>query len=325
MKETMHTQSQPPKIYYLFISRDEPRLRAGWRLLLHTTMTFFFAMLAGFFSFIALSIFGMKITSSFQEIPKYVEIIITLPPILLATFIARTVIDQRSFQSLGFTVDRQAVFDLLVGFFIPLILLGLIFLFDIVVGWTEVDSLAWKTASPMDWISSVAVGLGYFIVVGIQEELIFRGYQLQNLIDGLDLPKGLILSSIFFAFAHLLNPHVSLLSTLGIFLSGLFLAFAWVRTQQLWLPIGLHIGWNFFEGVIFGFPVSGTDTARLISHTVTGPKVLTGGEFGPEAGLILLPALAIGSGLIWLYTRSRSQDEPDPSLADALFGPHISR
>jgi membrane protease YdiL (CAAX protease family) len=321
----MHTQSQPPKIYYLFISRDEPRLRAGWRLLLHTTMILFFTMLAGFFTFIILSIFGLKITSSFQDIPKYMELITTFLPILMATLIARTIIDQRSFQSLGLSIERQTVSDLFVGFFIPLILMSVIFLLEIVLGWTEVDSLAWKTAPKTDWIPSILAGLGYFIVVGFQEELIFRGYQLQNLMDGLDLPKGLILSSIFFACAHLLNPHRSVFSTLGIFISGLFFAFAWIRTRQLWLPIGLHIGWNFFEGVIFGFPVSGTETFRLISHTVIGPEVLTGGKFGPEAGLILIPALLIGSGLIWIYTRSRESHQEDPSLADSLFGPHISR
>jgi hypothetical protein len=70
--------------------------------------------------------------------------------------------------------------------------------------------------------------------------------------------------------------------------------------------MGLHLGWNFFEGPVFGFPVSGTSSFRLIRHTVDGPTTLTGGQFGPEAGLIVIPALLFGAALLWAYTRGRS-------------------
>jgi membrane protease YdiL (CAAX protease family) len=90
---------------------------------------------------------------------------------------------------------------------------------------------------------------------------------------------------------------------LGILGAGYFLAFGYLRTRHLWLPIGLHIGWNFFEGPVFSFPVSGLDTARLLNHTVSGPELITGGAFGPEAGLIVLPALVLGAVLIHLYAK----------------------
>jgi membrane protease YdiL (CAAX protease family) len=321
----MFSQNRPPKIYHFFISRDEPRLRSGWRLLIHGLLLIFLTMISAFIVFIGFMIFDRQFSLSMEGFPKYAEILISLPAILLATFIARTGLDHRSIQSMGLRFNRQMLMDLVVGFFIPLLLLGLIFFIEWGTGWLKIDATSLQTTQGSEWILGLMGSLGYFIVIGFQEELIFRGYQLHNLIDGLDLSKGLILSSAFFASAHLFNPHASLLSTLGIFASGLFLAYGWVRTHHLWLPIGLHIGWNFFEGAIFGFPVSGTDTFRLLTHTVSGPEVLTGGAFGPEAGLILLPALAIGSGLIWIYTRSRAEDEPDHSLADELFGPHISR
>jgi membrane protease YdiL (CAAX protease family) len=321
----MVSQNRPPKIYHFFISRDEPRLRAGWRLLIHGLLLIFLTMISAFIVFIGLIIFGAKIPASAEGIPKFAEILISFPSILLATFIARSVLDHRTIRSMGFQINRQMILDLLVGFMIPLFLMGLIFLLEWGFGWLHIESTSWQASPNFDWILGVLGSLGYFITIGFQEELIFRGYQLLNLIESLDLLKGLIISSAFFAFAHLFNPYVSILSTLGIFFSGLFLAYGWIRTRQLWLPIGLHIGWNFFEGVIFGFPVSGTETYRIISHSVSGPTLMTGGDFGPEAGLILLPVLAIGSGLIWFYTRSRAEDEPDPSLADALFGPHISR
>jgi membrane protease YdiL (CAAX protease family) len=321
----MQTRNQPSKIFYLFISRGEPRLRAGWRLIIHGLLLIFLTMIMAFVIFIGLAIFGVQISATVEGLPKYAEILISLPSILMATFIARVVLDHRSIQSMGFNVNRRMFLDLVVGFFIPMLLMGLIFLTEWGVGWLRIEGASWQATPRADWVSGLVGRLGYFIIIGFQEELIFRGYQLQNLIEGLDLIQGLILSSLFFAFAHLFNPHASILSTMGIFASGLFLAYGWIRTRQLWLPIGLHIGWNFFEGVIFGFPVSGTEPFRLISHTVTGPELLTGGNFGPEAGLILFPALAIGLVLIWIYTRSRKIEKPDPSLADALFGPHIQK
>ena len=139
------------------------------------------------------------------------------------------------------------------------------------------------------------------VMVGWQEELLSRGYWLQNLEDGLGLPAALAISSILFALAHLANPHVSLMPILGLTAAGLFMAYGYLTTRQLWLPIGLHIGWNFFEGPVFGFPVSGTtDFFRLLDLSRHGPGFLTGGAFGPEAGLIQYPILLLG---VWLIAR----------------------
>ena len=117
---------------------------------------------------------------------------------------------------------------------------------------------------------------------------------------------AILLSSVIFAVSHTINPNSIWYSTIpGILFAALFLAYGWFRSGALWLPIGLHIGWNLFEGPIFGFPVSGLDTVRLLAHSITGPTLWTGGDFGPEAGLIILPAIAVGSGLVWVYTRRR--------------------
>ena len=120
---------------------------------------------------------------------------------------------------------------------------------------------------------------------------------------------GVILSSLIFALMHLGNPNVSVMAVLGLIAAGFFLAFGYLRTRHLWLPIGLHIGWNFFEGTVFGFQVSGLDIYRLIEQTVQGPQIFTGGEFGPEAGLILIPGLALGVALIYFYSRIRNNGQ----------------
>jgi hypothetical protein len=150
--------------------------------------------------------------------------------------------------------------------------------------------------------------LVFFTFVGWNEELLFRGYQLQTIASGTNLSWGVVLSSLIFGLAHLSNPNAGAVWQVasGILLAGLFLSFAYVRTRDLWLAIGLHIGWNFFEGVVFGFPVSGLEIYRLLRVTVAGPELWTGGAFGPEAGLVVLPGLVLGTLLIYVYTAPRT-------------------
>jgi hypothetical protein len=78
-----------------------------------------------------------------------------------------------------------------------------------------------------------------------------------------------------------------------------------LRTRQLWLSIGLHFSWNFFLGPIFGFPVSGITSFTLLQVEISGPDLFTGGAFGPEAGLVVLPAQALGFLIVWAATRGR--------------------
>ncbi len=83
-------------------------------------------------------------------------------------------------------------------------------------------------------------------------------------------------------------------------------------TGELALPIGLHIAWNFFEGNVFGFPTSGAQAgATFIAIAQGGPELWTGGLFGPEAGLVVVPALLLGAALIYLYTRGRLSGPAD--------------
>jgi membrane protease YdiL (CAAX protease family) len=146
-------------------------------------------------------------------------------------------------------------------------------------------SFAWQTESVARCPRRAPVH-AICLLVGWKEELMSRGYHLQTIASGTSLAWGWIISSAVFGVLHLANPHANLLSVAGIILAGLFLGYAYIRTGSLWLSIGLHTGWNFFEGVVFGFPVSGLPFYTLPRISVSGPVLWTGGEFGPEAGLV---------------------------------------
>lgn len=296
-------------LHWLFISHDEPRLRAGWRLLGQS-------LLMGF-SFVILGILGSLLFSALANI-VYASILLfnALIVSLAVTFsiiIARHYFDRRTFISLGLTGNRRAIYDLLFGFVLTGLMIGLIYLLEWLFGWLEVESYAWQVESVGILAASILVMLALFSLVSWYEELLIRGYWLQNLSDGLNRSLGVLLSSAAFALAHVFNPNLSWLAFLGLFLSGLFLAYAYLRTKQLWLPIGLHLGWNFFEGTVFGFPVSGQYVYQLIRQTVSGPEFITGGAFGPEAGLILIPVLLLGAAGVFWYTKDRHPNQEKAS------------
>jgi len=292
----------PPQRSFLatiFISPSEPRLRAGWRLLIQTILLILLGIAAGFVYFFLPTNF---VSSSSLLVGELAELFAFIGSI----YIARKLLDKRSFSSLGFKMDKHVVFDILAGILITFVMMGSIFIAMQALGWLRFESFAWNT-DPIEIVVSQMLSLfGIFILVGFNEELLFRGYHLQTITSGLNLFWGLIISSLIFGGLHLGNPNATWVSAVGIFFAGLFLAYGYIRTRQLWLSIGLHIGWNFFEGVVFGFPVSGLSIYPLMHIKVFGPEVWTGGAFGPEAGLIVLPALVLGAALINLYSRSRT-------------------
>jgi membrane protease YdiL (CAAX protease family) len=115
-----------------------------------------------------------------------------------------------------------------------------------------------------------------------------------------------LITSIGFGVGHLANPNSSWLAATGITFLALLLVYGYARTRQLWVPIGLHAGWNIFQRSL-GFPVSGYELSGLLKINVSGPELWTGGAFGPEAGLIILPICVLGALLVHRFTRRRER------------------
>lgn len=301
---------QPSVFRRVIFSPEDGRLRAGWRLLVHTVLLIItLAVFQGGLTFLILRL-GLAGVGDLQATMEggLVTIMLLVASAIaftLATWIAWRWLDRKPFLELGLNWTPEAGRDLAFGTLLPAALFAGIYVVEWAAGWLTFHGWAWEMG-PSRVIPQLIAWLVIFLIVGYQEELLSRGYHLQTLIDGLNLTWAVVISSSVFAILHIFNPSADLTSTLGIFAAGLFLAYGWIRTGQLWVPIGIHIGWNFFQGPIFGFRVSGLETFHLVSHSVDGPSLLTGGEFGPEAGLLGLAAMALGTAATWWYTRGRS-------------------
>ncbi|MEK6222938.1 MAG: CPBP family intramembrane metalloprotease [Chloroflexota bacterium] len=285
----------------IFISPDKPRLRAGWRILAHFFILILLSLITG--------IVGNAIFTTFTLGPIFNSTLFSVITIPLSVYLARRFLDKRTYESLGFKKDKNTLRDLLFGIALPALIMGFIYLVEVSMGWLVFEEFAWETAHSENWLGELFLWLGIFLAVGYYEELLSRGYHLQNIEEGLNTFWAVLISSAVFGIAHLGNPNATWISALGLLGAGIFLAYGYLRTRQMWLPIGLHIGWNIFEGPIFGFPVSGLNTFRLLNHTISGPELFTGGEFGPEAGLLSIIGMGLGAVLIYYYSASRQLEK----------------
>ncbi|HEX3458262.1 MAG TPA: CPBP family intramembrane glutamic endopeptidase [Candidatus Baltobacteraceae bacterium] len=148
----------------------------------------------------------------------------------------------------------------------------------------------------------------------VLEELLFRGVIFRLVEEWTGTWIALAVSASLFGLAHAANPGATPVSSLAIALeAGILLGAAYVLTRNLWLPIGLHFAWNFFEGPIFGTQVSGNSFLRdATTAQLVGPSWITGGSFGPEAGLPAIATCAIAAVLL-LVAASRRDEIARPS------------
>lgn len=139
--------------------------------------------------------------------------------------------------------------------------------------------------------------LAILLVASLAEEVAFRGYAFQRLIEATNPFIATLLLSLLFAAIHINNPGASTASTLVTMFAGWLFAIAYLRTRALWVGWGIHFAWNASMAVLFGLPLSGlTQFSPLISSTAIGPTWLTGFDYGPEGsavGIVVILALII--------------------------------
>jgi len=163
-----------------------------------------------------------------------------------------------------------------------------------------------------DGLDSVLTGLIVFFCVGVFEEMIMRAIVFRVLEQAAGTTVAIVISSALFGLAHMFNPDATLVSTVQIAIeAGILLALAYAVTRNLWFAIGIHMGWNYAQGNIFGGFVSGTEVPHsLIKTTLTGPIYLTGGPFGLEASIVTLVVCLIAALVLGVMVVRRGEWRP---------------
>ncbi|MBV7330288.1 CPBP family intramembrane metalloprotease [Chloroflexi bacterium TSY] len=312
------------RIKQIFWNEDERRSRAFWRLLLQILVLLLFSIILGLTAFVVVSLvvgenFIVPVLTQSLEPPDepFVNTIFTIASLMAFVFsiwFSGRFFDQRRFADFGLHFSREWWLDLGFGLFLGAFLMAVIFVIEWGVGWVTIQGVWQSGVDELPFVVAILDPLIVFLCVGIYEELWSRGYQLKNMAEGLSFLNGrtatllaLVISSIIFGLLHAANPNATVISTFNIILAGLMIGLGYVLTGELAISIGLHITWNFFQGTVFGFPVSGGTFSKttVIAIEQGGEPLITGGAFGPEAGLIGIAAMILGAilTLLWVWRR----------------------
>jgi len=277
------------------------RLRSGWRLLL-----FVLAAIAAWYVVAAILWVNYSILLAVAPrlLPSRFLAEVTFRLSLLASalgagYLCARLLEGLPWRSLGLTLHLGWLRDLVIGSAVGFVSLA------VAVGIATAGGglrFSFDAAAVTSLLRSM-IGYGALLAVAaLAEEAMFRGYGLQTLARARLIWLGLLLTSVPFGVAHLDNPNVVPFVTFAnTTLAGIWLGAAYLKTRSLWLPLGVHWGWNWALGWFFGLPISGINIVSnpLLRGTDVGPAWLTGGTYGIEGGVGCTVALILSTLFLW--------------------------
>lgn len=228
----------------------------------------------------------------------FVAEVAALVSVLLVSWLLLRYVEHRPFSDLGLSWKGRGK-DILYGLWVAVLLYAFGFGLSLALGVVQVTGFH---VYPNELVCS----FGFFLLVAFYEEILVRGYILGRLLrTRLNPFLSLLISAVLFAALHLLNPNVTFLPMLNLVLAGLLLGVSYLYTRNLWFPISLHLFWNWIQGPVLGYGVSGQSFfPSLFSLYLPEQNILNGGAFGFEGSIIctVLMIVFIG-GIIYMNER----------------------
>ena len=287
------TQVPPQPFYRSWFINQFGHLRAVWRIALLLVITF------------ALS-YAFNWVVKFVPFPDEGEALITwkafgqrgsaLLAMILAAFITLRWIDRRPISLLGLGFSEGWKRDFGIGLAIGIVMISIALGCLWAGGWMSLS----LNELTLGLVGALSKALLLFFVAALMEELMLRGYVLQAFIEGSRVWIAVIVLSSIFSVMHLNNPDATIPSSVNIFLAGVLLSVSYLKTRSLWLPTGLHLGWNWMQASFWGMGVSGYHVKWSVFTAETqGAEWISGGKFGAEASIFATIVIAVITYLIW--------------------------
>ncbi|MDN5216459.1 CPBP family intramembrane metalloprotease [Fulvivirgaceae bacterium BMA12] len=285
-----------------------PLIKHGWLRVI--VMIIPYTLVVGLFQLAGLLLISQVKGKDFMELINQLENnrgdlsqflviqLFTLIGALLVIWAFRKVIDRRSLHSLGFSLRKKGK-DIFLGILIGAVTMMAGSLILWAMGLLEITDAGFIA-------STFLTSLILCIAIALNEEILVRGYVLNNFMMSFNKYVALILSALLFAILHIFNPNTSVLGMFNLFLAGILLGASYIYTKNLWFPVALHFSWNFFQGPVFGFHVSGLDMNAVIIQKPQEEQLFSGGTFGFE-GSILATILSLVM-IAWVVYNFRGQE-----------------
>ena len=253
-----------------------------------------------------ISVLSGLLTGNYLWLMVLLEFVIAV----VSVVIFRLFIDRRSLGSLGWDFEAFPG-EATTGLFMGPALLG-------------IAALLMMASGHLQWVdisfdpSLLFVSFGLMALIAFSEEMVFRGYILGNLLDSLaNKWVALLISGILFAAFHFTNPGIHTLAFVNLFLAGLLLGINYIYTRNLWFSFLFHLSWNFFQGPLLGFRVSGLSLPSLLVAEPKGDLFVTGGDFGLEGSILDTFVSVVALLVLALYFEKKYASRAAPAQPTA--------
>jgi hypothetical protein len=236
--------------------------------------------------------------------------VILLALAILVGWLCGKFLEDLPFRALGAGFNKNWLKDFLAGLMVGAVSISIAVLIAIVFGGMKLQLN--QNAGQSAILLTLGASLLIFTIAAAAEEAYFRGYILQTFARARLAWLAIGFTSLFFAFAHFNNPSANRVSITNTALAGIWFGAAYLKTRNLWFPFGIHLTWNWFQGAIFGIPVSGiteVTTAPLFQQSEKGSDFLNGGDYGIEGGLACTIALLLSTVLIYFLPLLKPSEE----------------
>ena len=301
----------------MILRNKHSEVRSGWKIflvfLITYTLSFIISLLIGMILGLAFLIWGEG-TLPF-DIKNIQSILSSDLGLMLSTSLSNGIIiisciiiwkmfEKKKVREMGLTNFKEGYKEFILGLLFGAIAISIVAIVLLIMGNVQfVNSLSKPQLS-----ISLLEGAILFVFVGFGEEILGRAYIMSVLKQTRNKWLILMISSIIFAILHLGHDGISVLAFINLFLVGLLFGYMFMKSKNIWMPIGYHITWNYFQGYIWGFQVSGITTNGLYKIENINNNIINGGLFGPEGGLIVTIIICISFYIIYKYYNNESID-----------------
>lgn len=261
---------------------------------------------------------GQKIMENISMVMMFIQETITI----ILPILAWKITTKRKLSDMGFTPLKTDYKELFAGLVFGIVSISVVFVAIVLSGHAEIAT--WKP----HFAVSQLLYLLMFTMVGFAEELLSRGYIMSVLRQTKSIAAIMIIPSVIFALLHSFNSGIGVVPYINLTLVGVLFSYMYLKSGNIWMPIGYHITWNYFQGNVFGFKVSGTEVEGMLSTSYTKDSILNGGAFGPEGGLFVTIILLVGFVVVNLYYKNKRFDflsmDPIPATEPTMDQPVLA-
>ena len=294
----------------IFINRYG-EVRSGWKIALTLILMFALMNVVSIFIGIVIGIIAsakgnIAELSAIENSPLFFSIAIILQNFAFigSSMIMWKAFEKNKFRFMGLTNIKKGYKELVVGLLLGAITITVVGVILLLIGEvTLVNSLSNPNIS-----YELLSGLIAFIAVGFGEEIFGRAYCMYVLKQTRNKYIVLGVSAAIFAAMHLGNSGISFLALINLFLVGILFGYMFMKSGNVWMPIGFHITWNYFQGYVLGFQVSGNEVRGIYQLNNVGNTFFNGGTFGPEGGIIVTVILIITFFIVGAYYKDKNID-----------------